>query len=273
MVFSINNAFSLNLPKVPQNLQPANDYTNTLTAQQLATLNQKLDAFNQKGQAIIVLVLVPTTEGLKVSDYAFKLMNSWKIGDKEKQNGLLLLVAMEDRKYFFAPGPGIEGVLTDALLGSIQRHYLKPAFQEGNYYAGLNQSIDVIMQTIAGEIPESVQKVLAQESDESILDYVVPAFIFLMIGVILFYVFIADYAYRFTKNKSRPTTNNRMANMFLNVLWLIGSIEQSNRAKRREHQRNNRDNDRNDGFKGFTNFGGGGFGGGGSRGGGAGGSW
>jgi uncharacterized protein len=90
-------------------------------------------------------------EGRRDRDFAVKLFEQWGIGEKGKDNGVLLLAAIEDRKLRIEVGYGFEGVLTDAATGRIMDEHILPRFKEGNYAQGLSDGADVLLKVMGGE--------------------------------------------------------------------------------------------------------------------------
>lgn len=117
-----------------------NDYADVLDdAQELAIANELQELYD-KDIAQIAVVTVKNLNGQDIEGFAFKVAEG-KLGDKEKDNGLLLLIAIEDRKYRFEVGRGLEPYLNDAKVGRIGRNHLVPAFQQGDYYNGILKAV------------------------------------------------------------------------------------------------------------------------------------
>lgn len=115
-------------------------------------LNRYLLELEQKTTAQMVILTITNLEGQSIEDVSIDIAhNKWKLGQKGKDNGLLLLVSLQDRKYRFETGYGLEGVLPDSLTGSIGREYLVPYFQKGDYSNGIAAAALVTINTIAGE--------------------------------------------------------------------------------------------------------------------------
>lgn len=101
--------FSAHFPLVPNPFQYVNDYTNTLSANDKAVLDRKLSHYGQETSSQIAVVIIPSTQEYDISQYAFELGDKWGIGRKQLNNGVLMLVAKQDRKMFIAVGQGLEG--------------------------------------------------------------------------------------------------------------------------------------------------------------------
>jgi uncharacterized protein len=139
------------MPGKPNPPRLVNDYAHVLNAQQLAQLEAKLVEFDRTTSTQITIVTVPNLGGRDVSDYSLELFNHWGIGQGTKNNGVLLLAAIQDRKAWITVGKGLEGVLTDAKSGHIFRNEIVPAFRDGRYYDGLANASDAIIAVTKGE--------------------------------------------------------------------------------------------------------------------------
>jgi uncharacterized protein len=128
-----------------------NDYTQTLSAQQIDQLEQKLVAFDDSTSTQIAVVLVKTLEGYDVSDYGVRLAESWGIGGAKNNNGVLVLVSLGDRKVTIQTGYGVEGALPDAITKRIIEREITPNFRAGDYFAGINEGTNAIISYTKGE--------------------------------------------------------------------------------------------------------------------------
>jgi len=133
-----------------------NDFAGVLTPQSRAYLENKLDGFNQKTSTQIAIVTVKSLSGYDKADYAVKLAEKWGIGQKGKNNGILILVkpktAAERGEVFVAIGYGLEGVVPDIVARqTIIANEFLPAFKEGDYFTGLEHGTNVLMSLTAGE--------------------------------------------------------------------------------------------------------------------------
>ncbi|HEY1023978.1 MAG TPA: TPM domain-containing protein [Sphingobacteriaceae bacterium] len=143
------SGFSQNFPEKPNQL--VNDYTNTLSANEVAALEQKLVAFDDSSSTQIAVVIINSLEGYDVADYAVRLAETWGIGRQGKNNGVLVLASLGDRKVTIQTGYGVEGALPDAISKRIITNEITPYFRQGDYYQGLNQGTDAIISYTKGE--------------------------------------------------------------------------------------------------------------------------
>jgi uncharacterized protein len=139
------------LPARPQPPRLVTDYTGTLSADQQDALERKLVAFDDSTSSQIAVVIIESTGDYDIADFAFALGRSWGIGNKEFNNGVLLLVAKQDRKMFIATGYGLEGALPDATAKQIISNEIRPNFKGNDYYRGLDQGTDAIINAVKGE--------------------------------------------------------------------------------------------------------------------------
>lgn len=127
-----------------------NDFAGMLTLSQAEGLAAKLSAFQQQTGNAIVVAMVNNLGGDTVLNFAVQLFRDWEIGQKGKDNGVLILVSKEDREMRIEVGYGLEGALTDAQSFWIIRDVLTPAFKNGDYAGGLDGAVDKIIGAISG---------------------------------------------------------------------------------------------------------------------------
>lgn len=230
-------------PAPPNPPRLVNDFTNTLSEAERTALERKLVAYDDSTSTQISVVLIRSVGPYDISDYAFQLGEKWGIGRQGKDNGLLILAAMEDRKVFMATGYGLEGAVPDAVANRIVDNVIVPAFKAEAYYEGLNQATDMIMKLAAGEY--DAEKIARQGNN-------LGAIFFILFFIVLFIILPLI--------KNRKDNDNHMGgkggNIDLFTTMMLANLLGGGR--------------RGGGFGGggFGGFGGGSFGGGG-----AGGSW
>nr|WP_027211334.1 YgcG family protein [Burkholderia sp. WSM2232] len=136
---------------VPDLTARVTDETGTLTAEQRADLEQRLKAFEaQKGSQISVLI-VPTTQPETIEQYSMRVVEQWKLGRKNVDDGVLLIVAKNDRSLRIEVGYGLEGALNDATSNRIVNETIVPRFRQGDFYGGITAGVDSIMRVVSGE--------------------------------------------------------------------------------------------------------------------------
>lgn len=141
---------SQGIPPPPDPPRLVNDFANMLSAQEEAQLESRLVAYNDSTSTQIAIVTVVSLEGYDVFDYAHMLAEKWGIGQKDKNNGLLILIAKQEKKIRIHTGYGLEEFVPDAKVKHIINEILKPAFREQRYAEGLNEALDVIFDRSKG---------------------------------------------------------------------------------------------------------------------------
>src|SRR5204863_5482843 len=126
---------------VPPLKSRVSDLTGTLNAQQRASLEQTLAEFEARKGAQLALLIVPTTQPETVEQYAVRVEETWKLGRKGIDDGVLLVVAKDDRKLWIEVGYGLEGVLPDATAKRIIEEEIVPRFKQGDYYGGVSAGV------------------------------------------------------------------------------------------------------------------------------------
>lgn len=153
------HAHALDVPPAPAS-SPVVDQTQTLSADQIAELNAIIaDERKATGNQIAIL-MIPSLEGEVLEEYSLEVARGWGIGAKDRDSGVLLLIAKEDRKLRIEVGYGLEGALTDIRSNQIIRQRITPAFQKGDYFAGIKAGLEGIVAAIHGEAdPQLTQAV------------------------------------------------------------------------------------------------------------------
>jgi len=127
------------------------DYTNTLNPADKQRLETKLVAFNDSTSTQIAVVILKSIGNYDINDYGVQLLRKWGIGQKDKNNGVLVLVAIGDRRMSIQTGYGAEGALPDIVTQDIIQNDLKPHFKQGDYYGGLDAGTNSIIKAMKGE--------------------------------------------------------------------------------------------------------------------------
>lgn len=127
------------------------DNANILTAAEQETLERKLVALDDSTTNQIAIVTVKSLNGEAIENVAVATFRDWGIGNKKTRNGVLVLVAIEDRKIRIEVGYGLEGAIPDVTSNDIINNDIKPNFKQGNYYQGLNEAVDHLSKAAAGE--------------------------------------------------------------------------------------------------------------------------
>lgn len=242
-------------PDPPNPPKLVNDFTGTLSTEEVEMLEQKLVAYNDSTSTQIAIVIIRSVGSYDISDYAFQLGEKWGIGGKANDNGILILAAMDDRKVFIATGYGMEGAVPDALAKRIVTELILPNFKIQAYYEGLNLATDMIIKLASGEYKAED---MASNGDE------VGSIFFLFVFILLFFIIPLI--------KNRRDNNNHMGGKSGGVdLWttiMLANMLKGSGGKGKWGDFSSGGGSFGGGGGSFGGFGGGSFGGGG-----AGGSW
>ena len=175
--------------------QRIHDEAHVLRQETVDALEQQLKLYEDSTSNQIAILTIQSLDGEVLEEYSLKVAEAWKLGKKNKDNGVLLLIAVDDHKMRIEVGHGLEGVLTDAHSSRIIRNELTPNFRKSDYDAGLKAAVDAMIKSIGGEYSAD------GDGDEwSTTD------ILLLIGFILFFVLIIGYG--FYKEFTTPSTGS-----------------------------------------------------------------
>lgn len=139
----------ISTPPSPKKL--VNDYGNILTADQKAALEEKLVQFDNTTSTQITVVIVPSLGGMDIADAATELGRKWGVGQQKNNNGVVVMVSLDPRKLNISPGYGLEKALPDITCQQIIDGVIKPKFKGQDYYRGLDEGTDAIIQATKGE--------------------------------------------------------------------------------------------------------------------------
>lgn len=146
--------FSQNV-KIPEKPSKQTSYydfkTNVLSETEQNHIRQKLIAYADSTSTQIVVITIPTTGGEQIARFATDLAHKWGIGQKGRDNGILLMIAVDDRKVNITTGYGTEHLMTDAMSRRVIETQIVPEFKKGNYFTGIDKATTSIMQIMSGE--------------------------------------------------------------------------------------------------------------------------
>lgn len=240
-LFAIAPAFAINFPALTGRVV---DQANIIQSDKRAAIEQKSADLEEKSGIQLVVATVNSLEGQEIEPYANELFRKWALGEKKKNNGVLLLVAPNERRVRIEVGYGLEGTLTDALSKVIISNAMTPRFKAGNYSEGISRGVDDIITVLTTDASEWQKRPSLRLDYQQPID---PASWILLAALFVFFILLIV----------SPTFRWLFFNVVLNVLASSGSSGGSYSGG------------------GYSGGGGGGFSGGGgsSGGGGASGSW
>ncbi len=191
LLLSFVSQAQLKIPEKPSFIPPVIDSTNTLSSQEKEDLYKKLAIYSDSTSTEMFVMIVSTTQGEEIKRYATDLGQKWQIGQKGKDNGIILLIAKDDRKMAIQTGYGVEHLLTDALSKRIIETIIKPNFKQDQYYQGIDEGTNAIFRVLKGEF-----KNVKSKKEGSILPILV------IIGFVVIFLIIA------AKNKGKNGGNS-----------------------------------------------------------------
>ncbi|HNV84427.1 MAG TPA: TPM domain-containing protein [Arenimonas sp.] len=169
---------------VPVLTQHVTDQTGTLNASQIAELESELVALEQRKGSQLAVLIVSTTGNEALENYSLAVAEKNKLGRSKTDDGLLLLIAKDDRKARIEVGYGLEGAVPDALASRIIREYLTPKFRQGDYFGGIKDSIQALGKLIDGEaLPEPMTADQQGEQPDFVIAGIIGFFIGAIAGV------------------------------------------------------------------------------------------
>ncbi|AKA34553.1 methanol dehydrogenase [Flagellimonas lutaonensis] len=142
------------IPPKPEKETSVYDYVNLLSEAEKTSLEQKLIRYADSTSTQIVVAIISSTEGDNINYLGAQWGQKWGIGQADKDNGILILLAKDDRRIAINTGYGVEGLLTDALSKRIIETRIIPKFKQGDYYGGLDAGADAIFQVLTGGFKE-----------------------------------------------------------------------------------------------------------------------
>ena len=163
---------------IPNSGKWVTDLGGMLSDSEERRLSKKLDAYEDTTSTQIVIVTLPSLDGVPESTYAIELGRQWKVGQEGQDNGIVILASRDDRKVFIATGYGLEGAIPDALAGRIIQSVIVPNFRQGQFYEGFSNATDALVLAARGEFTA-----LPGSSNEPFLD---PDLIRLLIFLAIF---------------------------------------------------------------------------------------
>lgn len=166
-----------------------NDYAGLLSPRAVAILDAKLAGLEKSDSTQIVVLTVPSLDGDALDDFSMRVAEAWKIGQKKKDNGAILLIAKKEHKIRIEVGYGLEGRLTDMVSGQIIRNIIRPAFKAGDFDRGVIDGVAAMTAVVRGEYKNTGHSrgrrmPLSEPSGGAVFSLVVFVFLLIQIGKI-----------------------------------------------------------------------------------------
>jgi uncharacterized protein len=163
-----------------------NDYAGVVSKEAAYRFNEELAQFERDTSDQVVVAVFPKMQSdSDIADYTQRVAQGWGVGQRDRRNGVVLFVFIQDRKMFIQVGYGLEGALPDATAFDITERHIKPLFRAGNYEAGLATGIDLITKGIRGEYKGSGQTAAEQRARGGGISGLLPFIIFIIVLIII----------------------------------------------------------------------------------------
>lgn len=172
-----------NFPLVPALKGRVNDYAGMISPKARAQIERKLAALEAEDGTQIAILTVPSLKGEPIENFSIRVAEAWKVGEKGRDNGVLLIVSKGDRKVRIEVGYGLEGTLTDLESGRIIRGVIQPAFAKGWFDAGFIGAADALVAAVKGEYKADPSAQAKSRGDKPSVPLV-----FIILAVLYFYL-------------------------------------------------------------------------------------
>lgn len=180
LLLLVGPAFAAPLPALTGRVV---DRADMIDASTEAALTQRLEAFERKSSDQIVVATIDSLEGEAIEPYANRLFRAWGLGQAGEDNGILLLVAKNDRRMRIEVGYGLEGTLTDLHSKLIIENTMVPAFRQGDFSGGISRAVDDIIMVLEGNAAELEARAERNQQDEGTFDSMEMLFVLLWISI------------------------------------------------------------------------------------------
>ena len=181
-----------------------NDYAGVVSKEAAYRFNEQLARFERETSDQVVVAVFPKMQSESdIADYTQRVAQAWGVGQKDRRNGVVLFVFIQDRKMFIQVGYGLEGALPDATAFDITERRIKPLFRSGNYEAGLATGIDLICKAIRGEYKGS-GKTVAEQRRGSGVSGLLPFIIFVVVLIIISRLMRRSGGYGYSSGRGGP---------------------------------------------------------------------
>jgi Beta-propeller domains of methanol dehydrogenase type len=198
-----------------------NDFAGVLSENDLAGLNSIAESIKAKTGAEMAVAVIKTASPLEPKEYAVRLFEHWKIGEKGKDNGVLVLIALEERRVEVEVGYGLEGVLTDATAGRVLDQHMVPRLRAGDYAGGLRDTLTALGSKVEEDLkrtgagdepavsPDKASSAPAEETSGSLV-VIIPLVFFAIIAFVIIFAVVLRRRSRCARCKSRVIVTEKV---------------------------------------------------------------
>lgn len=190
VVLSATLSLNTGVPPQPKNANElVYDYAHVIDSANLAVINDSLKSLYRYNKSQVVVLTVESLDGMDIADYCQEVFETWGIGDKETNNGVLIVVKPKTEssngKVRIHTGYGAEGVLPDLLCKKIQTDSMIPAFKENNYGLAILKAVSLITPAMKGEYPQDIKTFLDEKEKERKSNALVAVIVYVILYIIL----------------------------------------------------------------------------------------
>lgn len=185
LCFGVVSAQALDVPK---NIGYVNDYAGMFSKKQSRDLDQMLEQYEDDTSNQIMILTIDSLEGAVLESFSIAVAEKWEIGQEDKDNGILILIAKKDRKMRIEVGYGLEGALPDISAGRITKYILTPQFKEEKFFEGIQEAVQAIQSAIKGEFDSDA--LVKKAKDKETLEFLG----ILFVGVFLLAAFFGIFS-------------------------------------------------------------------------------
>ena len=191
LLFAVASLAAPSIPPAPTRDIYAQEYGDVLSRETENKINQLSTELRSRTQAQIAVVTIPSLEGEPIEEYSLALFRKWGIGDRKLNNGVLILVAVAEKKARIEIGYGLEGALPDAKVGRIMDEFMRPGMETGDYNTAVRNTYIAVLQEVAAEYKQQIKTTTRTSPKNSGASADIPVWQQLLIGVgiLLFLLF------------------------------------------------------------------------------------
>ena len=181
-----------------------NDYAGVVSKEAAYRFNEQLAQFERETSDQVVVAVFPKMQSNSdIADYTQRVAQAWGVGQKERRNGVVLFVFVQDRKMFIQVGYGLEGALPDITAFDITEYQIKPLFRNGNYEGGLATGIDLICKAIRGEYKGSGKTAEERRGSGNVFG-ILPFILFVLVLIVISRVMRRLGGYGYSSRRDGP---------------------------------------------------------------------
>ena len=160
-----------NCADIPYLTGRVNDNASIMSEATRNSLSEKLKDHEARTTNQVVILTVPSLEGESIEDYAYKVFNEWKLGQEDKDNGILIVVVPDERRMRIEVGYGLEGTLPDILAGRIIQNIMAPRFRDGDYDTGITEGVSAVITVLEGADPTMMEGLAETSGSQEVSNF------------------------------------------------------------------------------------------------------